>query len=271
MLTQDRPKIQVNSFQLQAAAEYQDGSINFSCNITLDNETYLQDYALAAAVISWDECTYGTLSQLTAADITNIAIAGDTVWYQIQLCRAIPIDIETFHAHRLQIQQHSSSSEVLTPQSKPLPQQVQPNLLETKEAQQPAGYAGVSVSSQLRPASAAATEFEQAYQYGQRNAAERSHPTYTENFHEYAAGYVEGYNTIPNSKKPAQQPKASPQAEWAVVHDPKWDLYQVWIGDRCLREKAISYQEGERIAQKYIAAKQLRLSNRELFVPASAV
>ena len=75
--------------QTLALASTQDRSaINPSRSITLDDEIYLRDYALAAAILSWDKCTYGLPEQVTAADITNIAIAGDTVWYQIQLHRA---------------------------------------------------------------------------------------------------------------------------------------------------------------------------------------
>lgn len=136
MLTQDKTKIQASRFQFQAVAQYQADSINPSRSITAEDEAYLRDYALAAQVISWDECTYDTPEQLTAADITNIALAGDTVWYQIQLHRAIPINIETFHAHRLQIQQHSCED---APYSQPQLQQAQANSKATKQPQQPVG------------------------------------------------------------------------------------------------------------------------------------
>lgn len=69
-----------------SAPEPQAGIINPSRSITTEDELYLRNYALAAAVISWDECTGGTPSQLTAADITNQERSLlDTVWDQIQL------------------------------------------------------------------------------------------------------------------------------------------------------------------------------------------
>jgi len=41
-------------------------------------------------------------------------------------------------------------------------------------------------------------------------------------------------------------------------------------GERCLLEKATSYEEGERIAQKYMAAEKLRRQHRELVMSAFA-
>jgi len=84
----------------------------------------------------------------------------------------------------------------------------------------------------------------------------------------YSRGYLDGYSSIQaSSQPPVPDPKA---VEWQVVYDPRWDLYQVWIGERCLLEKATSYEEGERIAQKYMAAEKLRRQHRELVMSAFA-
>lgn len=42
------------------APEPQSGIINPSRSITTEDEVYLRNYALAAFVLSWDECTYST-------------------------------------------------------------------------------------------------------------------------------------------------------------------------------------------------------------------
>lgn len=84
----------------------------------------------------------------------------------------------------------------------------------------------------------------------------------------YSAGYLDGYSSfLASSQQPTQILKP---IQWSVVHDPRWDLYQVWIGDRCLQEKASSYEEGEKIAQKYIAAEELRKQHRERVLAAYA-
>lgn len=230
--------------QTLALASTQERSlINPSRRITTEDEVYLRDYALAAAVISWDECTYNSLEQVTAADITNIAIAGDTVWYQIQLHRAIPINIETFHAHRLQIGQHSSR-DVLTAQ----PQQAQPNSSATKQAQHPVHPTGDSTGCQLRLDWQAVAEYDSGVAHGKLDAASRMHPICTQANCPYSQGYLDGYSSfLASQQQPLQVPKP---IGWSVVYDPKWNLYQVWIGNHCLQQKAISYQEGERIARQ---------------------
>ncbi len=131
--------------------------------------------------------------------------------------------------------------------------QPQPNNDEKKQAAQEVG-----------DTASGATEFEQGYRHGQSDAAERLHPIYRANLHEYATGYIKGYDAILNPPELIQQQGTSQRLQWSVVYDPKWDWYQVWVGDRCLRSKANSFDEGERIAQKYIAAEELRKWHREL-------
>lgn len=70
----------------------------------------------------------------------------------------------------------------------------------------------------------------------------------------YSQGYLDGYNSFLASQQPLPAPKS---IGWSVVYEPKWDLYQVWIGDRCLQQKATSYEEGESIAQRYVATDKL--------------
>jgi hypothetical protein len=137
--------------------------------------------------------------------------------------------------------------------------QPQTNNEEKKQAAQEAGDTTRAVK-----------EFEQGYRHGQSDAAERLHPIYRANLHEYAAGYVKGYDAILNPPELIQQQDTSQHLQWSVVYDPKWDWYQVWVGERCLRSKANSFDEGERIAQKYIAAEELRKQHRELVLAAYA-
>ncbi len=244
--------------QILAVASTQYRSvINPSRSITTEDEAYLRDYALAAAVISWDKCTYGTPEQLTAADITNIALAGDTVWYQIQLHRAIPINIETFHAHRLQIQQHSWE-DALTPQ--PQPQQTQSNLSATKQAQHPVGWAGDSTGCQLRLDWQAVEKYESGLAHGKLDAANQMPPICIEATCHYSQGYLAGYNDILNSK---EQPETAAPPQWSVTWNAKWQWYEVWVG-KTHAGRASNHEEAERIAQKYKAAEELRCSHREL-------
>ncbi len=245
------------------ALEPQPNIINPSRSITPDDETYLRDYALAAFVISWDECTYGTPEQVTAADITNIAIFEDTVWYQIQLHRAIPIDIETFHAHRLQIQQHSSES---APTVQTQLQQAQPSLPATKQAQQPAGWAGDSTGCQLRLDWEAVAEYDSGVAHGKLDAANRMQPICTEATCPYSEGYLTGYNEILRSQP---QPETAAPPQWSVTWNAKWQWYEVWVGD-AHAGRASNHEEAERIAQKYLGAEKLRSAHRELVLAAFA-
>lgn len=231
MLTCDQLQLQVS------AAEHQLGLINPSRCITAQDEVFLRDYTLAASVISWDSGTFGTSLQVTAGDITNIAIAGDTVWYQINLHRAIPLDIETFHAHRLQIEAHKAELDAAEAECQP---------------QQPFGEAEDSESSSLQPAPLSPTEFEIGRQHGQADAAERLHPIYTKPSCEYASGYLEGYHG--NSTE--QQPAPSQLVEWSVTYNSKWQWYEVWVKDRCIGHGSTP-EQAERIAQKYIATDEM--------------
>jgi|GEM_PF-6538724 len=140
-----------------------------------------------------------------------------------------------------------------------------------------------------------ADEYEQGLAHGQRDALERLHPIYEENLHEYARGYVQGYQSILNP--PQQQltevryqqgfahgqadAKArlfpgydcvscqytagylagyhsvnSSQTEWSVTYNDKWHWYDVWVGDKWVG-RASNHQEAERVAQKYLAEKEL--------------
>lgn len=87
--------------------EYQPEMINPSRSINKCDELYLRNYKLAALVISWDLAVCDTAARVTPEDITNIALDGDTVWYQLNHFKAIPLNIEVFHSHRLQIQQQA--------------------------------------------------------------------------------------------------------------------------------------------------------------------
>jgi len=265
-IVDSKPQVQLLSVRErshEAVAQYQADSINPSRSITAEDEAYLRDYALAAQVISWDECTYDTPEQVTAADITNIALAGDTVWYQIQMHRAIPIDIETFHAHRLQIQQHSCE-EALTAQ--PQLQQAQPNSPATKQAQQPVGWAGDSTGCQLRLDWEAVAEYESGIAHGKLDAANKMHPICSEATCHYSQGYLAGYNDIMRSQP---QPEAVAPPQWSVTWNAKWQWYEVWVGN-AHAGRASNHEEAERIAQKYLAAEKLRSAHRELVLAAFA-
>lgn len=250
--------VQQRSYKV--AAKPQVSLINPSRSITAKDEAYLRDYALAAAILSWDECTYGTPEQITAADITNIALAGDTVWYQIQLHRAIPIDIETFQAHRLQIQQHSCEE---VPTAQPPLQQAQANSKAIKQAQQPAGD---SAGCQLRLDWEAVAEYESGIAHGRLDAANRMPTICTEASCPYSEGYLTGYNEIERSHP---QPESVAPPQWSVTWNATWQWYEVWVGDAWVG-RASNHEEAERIAQKYKAAEELRTAHRELVLAAFA-
>lgn len=265
-IVDSKPQVQLLSVRErshEAVAQYQADSINPSRSITAEDEAYLRDYALAATVLSWDECTYGTPEEVTAADITNIALAGDTVWYQIQLHRAIPIDIETFHAHRLQIQQHSAES---APTAQPQPQQAQANSPATKQAKQAVGWAGDSTGCQMRLEESAVAEYESGLAHGRLDAANKMHPICTEATCPYSEGYLAGYNDILQSQP---QPEAVAPPQWSVTWNATWQWYEVWIGN-AHAGRASNHEEAEQIAQKYKAAEELRSAHRELVLAAFA-
>lgn len=237
MLTQNK------SLEQDKTEQSQLGIINPSRQITKEDELYLRDYTLAAAVISWDRGTYNTPAQVAPAQITNIALSGDTVWYQIDFYQAIPIDIESFHTYRLQIQ------------------------LDKAEQQQQAGFAGDSVSCQLRPKPELITDYEQGFQHGKQDADQRLHPIYAEAAScEYSTGYLQGYRGNQNP-----QPKKAPTApvSWSVTYDDNWQFYRVWVGDRAIGRASTS-QEAEQIGQKYVAIGQLWQEHRERVLAAFA-
>ena len=133
---------------------------------------------------------------------------------------------------------------------------------ETIEPRQPAQSDGDSVTHQPQPDWEALAEYNSGSIHGKHDAAARMLPICKQASCPYSQGYLDGYNSIQaSSQPPAPVPKA---VEWQVVYDLKWDLYQVWVENRCLMEKAISYAESERIAQKYMAAEELRRQHRQL-------
>ncbi|PSB65944.1 hypothetical protein C7B79_03150 [Chroococcidiopsis cubana CCALA 043] len=138
---------------------------------------------------------------------------------------------------------------------------------ETTANQQPIELKGDCTHHQPQPDWEAIAEYESGSIHGKHDASARIPPMCKQASCPYSQGYLDGYSSIKASQPPASVPKA---VEWQVVYDPKWDLYQVWVENRCLMEKAISYAEGEKIAQKYIAAEKLRASHRELVMSAFA-
>lgn len=238
MLTQDKSLEQVKVNQSQH------GIINPSRNITTDDELYLRNYKLAAAVISWDRGTYNTPAQVTPAQITNIALTGDTVWYQIDFHHAIPIDIETFHAHRLQIQ------------------------LDKVEQQQKAGFAGDSVSCQLQPKPELIADYEQGEAHGRLDAGQEIQPICIEASCAYSAGYLEGYSSFIEAKEKAKA-SVTKLPSWSVTYNDQWEWYVVWVGDRAIA-RAFTHEEAERIAQKYIATGRLWQEHRQRALAAYA-
>jgi len=140
--------------------------------------------------------------------------------------------------------------------------------LETTANKQPANATGDSAVHQPQPGWEAIAEYNSGCIHGKHDAANNMLPMCKEANCSYTRGYLDGY---PSIQADSQQPLPTPKAiEWKVVYDPRWDLYQVWIGERCLLEKATSYLEGETIAQKYAAAEKLRRQHRELVMASFA-
>ena len=131
---------------------------------------------------------------------------------------------------------------------------------------QPVGFAGDSVAYQLQPTEEAQTEFSQGRCHGQQDAAARLHPMYTQPESEYAAGYVSGYDS---ELSPSPQPEVIEPPTWSIQYDSNWDWYRVWVGDSCIGHGS-NYQQAERIAQKYIAAKEFWQQHRQVVVSAYA-
>ncbi len=162
-------------------------------------------------------------------------------------------------------------------------------VLETKAQSSEAGLAGDSVSCQLRsligsgvtrspkaapqqlelePEQTAETEIQQGCIHGQNDAEAGWHPIYKEPVTEYAIGYLSGYNAVltPTSR----QLEVSKSLEWSVCLDPRWGLYQVWVGDQCIGRGA-TYEEAELIAQRYIAVdKIIRRQNQAVMTAYAA-
>jgi len=152
-----------------------------------------------------------------------------------------------------------------------------------------AGLAGDSVSCQLRshigsratrsPQEApqqlkpeqtlrAETEFEQGCLHGKNDALAKWHPIYTQPLTEYAKGYLAGYSIVLNPEP--EHPKASKPLEWSVCLDPRWGLYQAWVGSSCIGHGA-TYEEAERIAQGYIAVDEMIRRQNAAITAADAV
>lgn len=238
MLTQDKAYSQVDTFN------FQPGVINPSRSITKDDEAYLRNYTLAAAVISWDESTYGTPLEVMPGDITSIAIANDTVWYQINYNRAIPLNIDIFHAHRIRIELHKAELDAVEAEVK---------------QEQPVGIAGDSVGYQLTPNWEAIEEFKSGRAHGMLDASNKFQPMCSEASCPYSNGYLQGYNSF---LQPPPQPKATKPKKWSVTYNSTWDWYIVWVGDYPVGT-ATNASEGEQIAQKYIAADKFWQEHRE--------
>ncbi|MDZ4877506.1 MAG: hypothetical protein CLLPBCKN_006941 [Chroococcidiopsis cubana SAG 39.79] len=157
---------------------------------------------------------------------------------------------------------------IVAPQATVEQQQPTAAVSENIESEQPAQLKGDRTDRQPQPDWEAIAEYESGCIHGKHDAAARMPPMCKQASCPYSQGYLDGYSSI---QAPSQPPAPVPKAvEWQVVYDPKWNLYQVWVENRCLMEKAISYTEGERIAQKYLTAEKLRCSHRELVMSAFA-
>ncbi len=132
---------------------------------------------------------------------------------------------------------------------------------------QPVGFAGDSVSVGLQPIWDAIAEFETGRCHGQQDAASRRHRMYTQPLSEYAAGYLEGYDSILN---PSPQTEVVKPVEWSVRYNANWGWYDVWVASSCCLEKGSTYEEAERIAQQYIAASHRHQEHRRAVIAAYA-
>jgi len=164
-------------------------------------------------------------------------------------------------------------------------------VLETTAQLSEAGLAGDSVSCQLRShigsraarspkavpqqlepdpeqTPKAETEFEQGCIHGQNDAKAKWHPIYTQPLTEYATGYLAGYSIVLNPV--AEQPEVRHPLEWSVCLDPRWELYQAWVGSSCIGHGA-TYEEAERIAQGYIAVDEMIRRQNAAVMAADAV
>lgn len=154
---------------------------------------------------------------------------------------------------------------IVQPEPAVEPQQ-QPQLGKT-ELQQPVGFAGDTGSAKLQPNWEAQREYESGMAHGKLDSAHGSQMICQKASCPYSCGYLDGYSSYLNSHLQSELPQIP---TWKASWNSKWGWYDVWVGDHCLREKASSDQEGERIAQKYIAAEELRQQHRELVLAAYA-
>jgi len=125
----------------------------------------------------------------------------------------------------------------------------------SKQQPQPTGFAGDSVSCQLQPTQIDEARYKQGFAYGESDAHAKLYPGYDRVSCQYTAGYLAGYNSVFSPQPKAEVVKQA--AEWKVTFNDRWQWYDVWVGDRCCREKAGSYKEAEQIAQRQIALDEL--------------
>lgn len=136
----------------------------------------------------------------------------------------------------------------------------QPHLAQVdKTAGQPPGFAGDSTSCQLRPNWEAMEEFKHGRAHGLADASEKLEPICTEASCPYSAGYLEGYHRV---FAPQPQPEVVKPPQWSVIYNSTWDWYIVWVGDRAVG-RAANAEQGEKIAQRYIAADKFWQEHRE--------
>ena len=145
------------------------------------------------------------------------------------------------------------------------PQQQQPQQ-KPAETIQPVGFAGDTVSCQLQPKEKAIADFESGFAHGKLDAANKLEPMCCKADCHYSSGYLAGYNSF-HQLKP--QPEIKQSIQWRMSWNSKWQWYEVWACNAHIG-RASNHEEAERIAQKYIAAEQLRQQHRELVLAAYA-
>jgi hypothetical protein len=112
----------------------------------------------------------------------------------------------------------------------------------------------------------AVAEYDSGVAHGKLDAANRMQPICTEATCHYSEGYLAGYNDIVRSQL---QPETVAPPQWSVTWNAKWQWYEVWVGN-AHAGRASNHEEAERIAQKYLAAEELRTAHRELVLAAFA-
>lgn len=170
---------------------------------------------------------------------------------------------------RLLVKPYSGSSTeewILDPDPPQPPQQQQQPQQEKTEPIQPAGFAGDTVGCQLQQNWEAITEYESGFAHGKLDAANKLEPMCTEADCHYSSGYIDGYNSF---HQPKPQAETGQLPRWRVTWNPRWYWYEVWVGNAHIG-RASNHEEAERIAQKYIAAEQLRQQHRDLVLASYA-